>query len=406
MRKSLKGRSLLDKDILIEKLSRLIIYSIYIFALGIFTSKFLIYLGMGFSLVFWILKLIIKNREYKFKENNFILPVILFSLTIIISGIGNWHGEILDNKYFYSFIFFFIIVNELNRKKDIKIIIYLLFLSAIVSNFYGLYQYFYLNIDRVTGFNSALAFGLFQAIFTAIIILYLFFYKFKTKSNFILLILVLVSFANLILSQTRGAWLSFIGAIIFLGFMKSKKILIFIMISAIILTLFMPATYVNRFKSSFDLEYNLQNNRSNSVRMGLWLTALKMFKDNPINGIGLDNFRNAYINNYTIEGIRPFDHAHNNLLNFLAELGAFGFLAFIFLMWNVVIELCKYYKKEENKKIKFFYLSSIIIFIIYHLHGLTEYNFGDTEPLHFFWFLIALNVVIYNNLTGVELNEK
>lgn len=387
----------MDNNKFVNIISNLIIFSIYIFAIGIFTSKFLLYLGMALSLVFWITKLIIKNKKYRFENNRIILPFFIFILSILLSGIGSWHKDIIDNKFIYSFIFFIIVINEIKEKKDLVLIMKFLLLSIIVMNFYGFYQYMFIGLNRVSGFGTSLSFGLFQAIIVIFILIYIFWGKIELKYKISLLFLGFISFMNLIFSQTRGAWLSFIIVLFILGIYKSKKIFIFIIISTLLLLIILPNPYINRFMSSFNLEYNLKTNRSNSIRLSLWKTAIEMYKDHPVNGVGLDNFKKYYVDGYAVKGIRPFDHTHNNLLNFAAELGTLGLVSFIYLMFIVFKQIYLNYKKEEKINIKLFYFASLMTFLIYQLHGLTEYNLGDTESLHFFWFLIAVNVSVHRS---------
>ncbi|KXS45654.1 MAG: hypothetical protein AWL62_2959, partial [Halanaerobium sp. T82-1] len=64
----------MNKDRMVVIISKAIIWSIYIFTLGIFTSKFLIYLGMGFSLIFWLVKIGILRKDYKFIKTEYLIP--------------------------------------------------------------------------------------------------------------------------------------------------------------------------------------------------------------------------------------------------------------------------------------------------------------------------------------------
>lgn len=386
----------MNRDNTINFLNNGIIFSFYIFALGIFTSKFLIYLGMSLSLIFWLSKLGILRRDYEFVNNEYTLPILLFSASIIISGFGNWNNEILGNKFFYSFIFFFIVTNEIKNKKTIINIIKIILFSATIAALYGLYQKFFMGIDRVIGFTSSLAFGNFMAVLVVFLTIYLIFGEINKNQKILFFLLDILFLFNLILTKTRGAWLGFLAAIFVLGFLKGKKILLISIVILLIIFISLPNIYTERFISSFNIEYDLQTNRSNSTRIGLWSSAIKMVVDNPLNGVGYGNYRESYKNNYKIDGIPPFDHSHNNLLNFSAELGLIGLLSFLYLMIFVLRKFIIYYQNTENNNIKLFFLSGILVFIIYNVQGLTQYNFGDTEPLHFFWFFVAISFLINN----------
>lgn len=73
-----------------------------------------------------------------------------------------------------------------------------------------------------------------------------------------------------------------------------------------------------------------------SGRLPIWSTALRMFREHPINGVGVRGFRTAY-SDYAAEDDpwRGFDgesgafHAHQLLLEVTAETGAFGLLCWV-----------------------------------------------------------------------------
>ncbi|MBI3966843.1 MAG: O-antigen ligase family protein, partial [Chloroflexi bacterium] len=69
-------------------------------------------------------------------------------------------------------------------------------------------------------------------------------------------------------------------------------------------------------------------------RMAHWQAAWEMFVDRPLLGIGPGNYPVAYPA-YAISGWpEPYGHAHNIYLNFLAETGVVGTLAYVlFLLW-------------------------------------------------------------------------
>ncbi|RCW45010.1 O-antigen ligase [Halanaerobium sp. MA284_MarDTE_T2] len=400
---------LYNKDKVIKFLDKAIIFNIYIYALGSMTSKALISTGMGFSVIFWTIKLIILRSEYKFNKSRLGFAMLLFSISILFSGIDAFSREILNSNFYFSFLFFAVVINELKNKKTIKKMFFTLLFSSIISVIYGYYEYFFANLKRADSFTSSLALGNFMAVYTFFFIIYIFWGKnIKNSTRVLFSFFSMIYFILLLLTKTRGAWLAFIFGIIVLGLLKDKRIIIVFLILLLTFFIILPEQYINRFKSSFNIQYNLKNNRSNSIRIGLWMTSIKMFLDHPINGVGYDQYKNQYISNYKIEGINPFSHAHNNILQIVAELGLFGLLSFVYLMWMVIKNLIYYYKNTIDLKRKLFHLGSILTFLVYHIQGLTQYNFGDTEPLHFFWFIIALNFVVFNfeDINNNNLLEK
>ena len=149
--------------------------------------------------------------------------------------------------------------------------------------------------------------------------------------------------------------------------------------------------YLNRFISSFDLK----NDPSNLTRIALWEAALMMYRDHPLNGVGLDRFSEEYQTNYQQSyPVGTSCHAHNNILQLMAEAGTLGLVGFIWLMAAIIVWLYKNYQTLANHNWRLFLLASLCGVIVFNIQGLTEFNYGDAETLRFFWFLMALNAAI------------
>ncbi len=72
-------------------------------------------------------------------------------------------------------------------------------------------------------------------------------------------------------------------------------------------------------------------NKSVQFRFGYWESALGIIRENPVTGVGLENFRWAYNRHKTPEA-GEVDAAHNSVIEAFADLGALGGLAFV-AMW-------------------------------------------------------------------------
>ncbi len=68
-------------------------------------------------------------------------------------------------------------------------------------------------------------------------------------------------------------------------------------------------------------------NKSVQFRFGYWQSASGIIRENPVTGVGLDNFRWAYNHHKTPEA-GEVGAAHNSIIQMFAELGALGGLAF------------------------------------------------------------------------------
>ena len=158
------------------------------------------------------------------------------------------------------------------------------------------------------------------------------------------------------------------------------------------------------FKSIEELK-----NYPNSPYGALSITAFKMFKENPISGIGLKNYRVACERDEFLSkghlgtgyGVSPWkghynqglkkyyeptcsSHPHNLYLTWLAETGLIGLLLFIFLIITVSKEIFKNKKIISNKIIVLGILLSLFPKLLPMMPAL---NFFSNWNAICFWFL-------------------
>jgi O-antigen ligase len=138
---------------------------------------------------------------------------------------------------------------------------------------------------------------------------------------------------------------------------------------------------------------------ANANRISFWRAGIKMFKDNPIFGVGDIDLGNLY-RQYK----RPFDkeiqgHLHNNFFHVLATLGLFGLLAVIYLFFKVILIDIKIYKAVKDKPFMASYaLGSLAAFCGFLVSGLTELNFWDHEITTLIWFTLGMNIAFFNSI--------
>ena len=107
-----------------------------------------------------------------------------------------------------------------------------------------------------------------------------------------------------------------------------------------------PNVFQRFINDSFDSE-------SMSSRLAVWQGAINMIQENPVTGVGLDNFNKSLHNQMSADKISKVrrdlvnptagqNHAHNQYLDMYAKNGIFGFLAllyFIFINFKAFISM-------------------------------------------------------------------
>ncbi len=162
-------------------------------------------------------------------------------------------------------------------------------------------------------------------------------------------------------------------------------------------------TYVKRSRLLSVWDFYLP---SNYTRLALWQAGWEMFKDHPLFGVGDIDLREYYI-----KYKRPFDkeiqgHMHNNFVHILVTLGAFGFLAVMFLFVEIILIELKIYKERKNIPfVSSYAIGAIGCFAAFLFSGLTEMNFGDHEIITLVWFTFGLSLSLYFLSQNTEANQ-
>jgi O-antigen ligase len=149
------------------------------------------------------------------------------------------------------------------------------------------------------------------------------------KSRFaipLIAILILGSIGNLALSFSRGGFLGLaclLGALIAVE-RNNKPFLLFGLLLVAALIIVIPGVYWERIGSIFDFATQKTGDYSIFTRLATSRTALRLGLENPLLGVGMDNFlsRAAYFIPYSL-------NAHNVFLQMFAELGVIALSLFL-----------------------------------------------------------------------------
>lgn len=208
----------------------------------------------------------------------------------------------------------------------------------------------------------------------------------KDKKFFI--VAAVVGFLAMLFNGTRGVWIETIILIPVVVLIYSKNKLksfgIVLLILAIAGGIFAATPNLSKRFSSIS---NLRT-RSVTERFLMWDSAFNMFKDNPVFGVGYGQYKFAYQNEYISPKAREKtqEHAHNNVIQMLAECGIVGAAAFIFLWGYFSYFSLKMWRSEKN----FVWLLFFCILWGTMLHGMTEFNFETSVTSKIFWYSLGM----------------
>lgn len=295
--------------------------------------------------------------------------------------------------WIWRFMVFVLVVAFINRREYLLKILTVFFCIFSIDCLIACYQFFILHWERGRGFHGdyldLTAIICMVLAMSAIILLDSHFEK--NIKKFALLGLV-SSIAGLFGCFGRGAFLvSALVAPFYLYYYlrNSKKMAAIILIILCLLggAVLSSPKYVERLSTTL----NTTTNRSNVDRIWTWKASWDMFKDHPVNGVGLNNWGWYYRNaGYKYdEETQNLPHAHSNYMQPLAETGTIGFLGLLYFYgFSLIIPFKKWIKEHNPCDLIFFtaFLACMVLF------GAFQPTYRLSSVIRTMWFILALMV--------------
>lgn len=123
-------------------------------------------------------------------------------------------------------------------------------------------------------------------------------------------------------------------------------------------------------------------------RRQLWRASTDAWKENPILGLGPDQFRKRYDEFIPGAQFDPRLGAHNIFLDAMANTGTIGLLALIYLLGITVVQLFRLARRRSATwDTRLLSLGVLVAMISYVLHGMLEYPLWQTGVM-LMWFIL------------------
>ena len=361
-----------------------------------------------------------KNSDFYWLRIDWIKAGIIFWISLILISFFsiNKSSSFIDSLIFIRYIilsaavYYWLITDD----KRLKVLLLILFSTIIFVLLDCAIQFFrydpligfgadifgYLPTDygRLTGpFNDQVPGSHLSKFFFISLFLFLYFYKDYKYTKIIISLYYLSTGIIIFLSGERMAIATFLlGSLIFIFLFKDyRKLFLFL-----IITLFISILAITKNHTSFndfkviessphhlglilEKEYNCENNKKlkcfkeikvqpkfisvlsnfkESVYYKIYSTSYKMWLDNKITGVGLNNYEEVCKNNKKYKIISKnygncSSHPHNFYLQWLIEAGIIGSLMFIIFIFYI---FKSFYKSRHLYSSKIGFISLVIIF--------------------------------------------
>jgi putative inorganic carbon (HCO3(-)) transporter len=371
------------------------------------------------------LKLLCKNGE-RIEFKDFEVWIVAYFMIVVISLCGSTLFAQSLKGFFKTFVyigFYFSVVQYLkSNKSHIKWLLLAIGAAAAGEIVIGFMQTFIhleaistwqdtsmLNpedvISRVYGtllpLNPNLFGGYLVACFPVILgSVFYFARKRHLKLTIITLCFSLLGVFTIFQTGCRGAYLALmliLGCVFLVSakfFWKTYKKLYLSIIGAATGLFIAAIMFVNSLRLRFLSIFAMRADSSNSFRFNVYHSALEMFKDNWLLGIGVGNknFREIY-GLYMKTGFDALS-AYNIYLETAVESGIFALVAFLGFLIILSKDAVKFIIESDDTE-KLIYLSvSIIAIWALMFHGLVDTIFFRPQLQFVFWTYVAIISVI------------
>ena len=375
-----------------EKLS----YAMLLFALASFVSIAVGNILLGIAALLYLL--------YAYKNGVFITDgarryyhiIGFFILTMLLSAIGSGHlGKGLKtwaDLWIWRLLPFVILTTAIKDYVKAKRILCAALIGVLIGVLCVDYQGFHGDYRAAGFFGNPMTFGGYLCIYLPVLLVMFFEkdllqrYRYLAGAGFIL------SFIALIFNGTRGAWVALMPVfILIMGYyaFTNKKYLALCLVAIIGASAVLSTNqiFVDKVKS-----ITSTTNRSNTERLLIWQSAYNMFRDHPVLGVGLGQYKDNYQQKYILPQAteKYLGHAHNNFLQMLAENGLVGFIGFVVMLVYIIgRNLVDFYQKRCPYSLIIACSTLALV-----LQGLTEYNFGNSAVMKSYWLMLGCVLVM------------
>lgn len=351
-----------------------------------------------------------------------ILHVLWMALTTITSSNPVVSVKFLLSRLWYVSVFFFIASQVLKSDKAQKRTIWLYVLGFVPVLLYTFQQHAIRGFDQASAnwvmnpfFNDHTSYGACLAMIFPFLLWQGFSRKIEGVKKIMVWIALMIFLTALILSYTRAAWVSLIGAFgvfVILRFkIKTWMVLSFSFLVGIFLFSTMDSILMNLESNKQDSSSNLtehvesisnvSSDASNLERINRWKSAWEMFQEKPVFGFGPGTYAFEYApyqqsKDKTIISTNSGDggNAHSEYLGPLSEQGILGSLLMISIVISVIVTGVRVYKSALSKESRMIGLSVFLGLITYYLHGVLN-NFLDTDKASaLFWGFSVILLVL------------
>jgi O-antigen ligase len=132
-------------------------------------------------------------------------------------------------------------------------------------------------------------------------------------------------------------------------------------------------------------------------RLYMWGSGLQIVRDHPWTGVGMEGVKRVYRTYKHPEGVRDQrGHLHSNPIHIAAERGLIGLVCWLSIWIVFYAHVWKLFRRlgSEDRSAMALVIGSLASVTSFHVFGLFEYTFGDSELVALMYFFMALPYIV------------
>lgn len=350
--------------------------------------------------IFYIWKhrhdLYVPSYVKKYSKTFALMLLLLLPSAVLTDDIAVGLPEFI-NVWLWRIPVFFVIALCIRDKKILFTMLAVFFVDFGIDNLVAFYQHVSGMTDRGWGFGSSVLtisglMVMLVPIFCVILLDSAFPSYVKASALWALGCVGFGMYGN----QSRGSWLfnMIMVPIVSLPYLIKR----FVYVIAVLATLggviwgfSTQPHYVARFESIT----NTTTDGSNLGRFDVWTSSINMFKDHPVTGVGIGQWRTIYEASYRLPTENQhLYHAHNNFIQLLGEVGLLGLLGVLIFYGSIIVDNFVIWVKKRDP----YSLCAMIAVICYvFVFGQVEYTLDNSSGMRIMYFMLATMLQLRGN---------
>ncbi|MBN2355137.1 O-antigen ligase family protein [candidate division KSB1 bacterium] len=379
------------RDDLHKKLLQVIVYALYIVAVAMPFSIALTQMALAVACMAWILRIFI-TKDVGFRAPGLEWAVAAFVIAEILATLFSIdRGQSLIHlKRLLLIPLIYLIAANVTDEKTLKRLAWLFFFSIVVYSLWGLGWYFLhpgRRVQHLHHFMTAGGITMIGAVMGATFALR----ADNGRERLIFTAATVAVVLCLILTSTRGSWVGFFCALVFVLYYTRRALIIAVPVLMVIFYLLTPQAFSHRLQHFFDPDW-----RTNAKRLYWWQVGWEIIKERPLIGIGDINTTDIYNRYADADKQGRLNHFHSNYVHIAVTLGLIGLLAFLGLIGSVFRQLYRVFFDRRNASgwSTTWALAALAIFWALNINGFFEWNCGDAEIITMIWFCTGVSLAL------------